>query len=237
MAMEEIDVCETPDLFSKEIICPHCGVELEASFDDYGKMSECPNCGKGFLLSRNGEPLFARGLGTTSRKDIPSDDEFWDALQNRIANKQTNGLAAASASGTKDIKSKLIIALRWVGAAILPVPVAIGVRVLVLYVMPSSVCSYVGCDGQWWFVFLPYICPFLEGSISIVCSYSLAPRSKFFATSIIATVYSTIWVVSFLYGIFLGTFHIKTAITGIIFLAGLGCGLLQSYRAEHGIDG
>ena len=89
-----------------------------------------------------------------------------------------------------------------------------------------------GTDGEWWFCILPYLSPFAEGAVSVMCTYKLVPRSKFFATCIITTVYATIPVVGLVIGVALGSFSWHTVITVAILLAGMGCGLANAFRCE-----
>lgn len=132
------------------------------------------------------------------------------------------------------MKEKLTIVLRWIGAALLPLPVAALVRLFVLCVLPTSICSYIRTDGQWWFFALPYLSSFIEGAMATICTYALAPSSKFFATCIITTVYATISVTCVLIGAFMGTFHMKTAFGVLICLIGMGYGIFNAYKFEHG---
>lgn len=130
------------------------------------------------------------------------------------------------------MKEMLIVSFRWIGASLLPLPVAMLVRLFILYVMPSSVCRYMGTDGEWWFCILPYLCPFVEGAAAVMCTYSLAPRSKFFATCIITAVYATIPVVGLAIGLVLGSFQWQAVIKVAILLVGMGCGIANAFKCE-----
>ena len=131
------------------------------------------------------------------------------------------------------MKEKIIVALRWVGAAVLPIPVAMVLHLSALFVAPFGIGRFIESTNLWWRIFSQYVLFGIDGFVMAICSYILAPRSKFFTMTVIATVYITINATGILLWVADGQFAFPTLVKYLACPLGLGYGIFYIHCKEQ----